>query len=59
MQDLGLKIKLFFRSREEELRILLVIVLVALLSFGLGRLSVYYGEKGELKIEYPSSVVPK
>jgi|SRR3989344_5371225 len=31
----------------------LVIILVALAAFGLGRLSVIYGQKGELEIAYP------
>ncbi len=31
----------------------LIVVLVGLLSFALGRLSVFYGQKDELKIIYP------
>ena len=55
IQEMGSKINAFFRERKGELYTLLIILLVAFLAFGLGRLSVYYGEKGELKIEYPEN----
>ncbi len=46
------RIKAFYESNKDPLYTLLLIVLVALFSFGLGRLSVYYGEKGDLQAEY-------
>jgi hypothetical protein len=49
------KINGFFRGHKEELHIVLVVALVAILSFGLGRLSVYYGEKGHFQVVYPIS----
>lgn len=53
IQEIVPRIKKFFAERKDELYTLLIIVLVAFLAFGLGRLSVYYGEKGDLKILYP------
>ena len=52
LQDIWLKIKAI---RHTEWLILAILVLVAFLSFGLGRLSVIYGEKGEFRIEYPEN----
>lgn len=48
------RIKAFYEGNKDRLYLMLIIVLVAVLAFGLGRLSVYYGEKGELKVEYPT-----
>ncbi len=47
--------KAFYGSHRDALYTLLVIILVAFFAFGLGRLSVFYGEKGELKVEYPEN----
>jgi hypothetical protein len=49
------KINGFFSGHREDIYVVLVIALVALLSFGLGRLSVFYGEKGEFQVVYPES----
>lgn len=48
-------IKAFFGEYKRELVLSLVLILVAILAFGLGRLSVLYGEAGEFKIEYPEN----
>lgn len=53
IRDIGLKIKLFWGRVRENIELVFIVVLVALLSFALGRLSVLYTEKGEFKIMYP------
>ena len=53
------RIKAFYEGNKERLYTVLLIALVALLAFGLGRLSVYYGEKGELKVLYPQTPPPE
>jgi hypothetical protein len=53
IRDIGLKIKLFWTRFSGNLTLIIILILVGLLAFGLGRLSVLYGEKGELKILYP------
>ena len=40
---------------QEKFKTLAIIVLVGLLAFALGRLSAVYGNRGELKIEYPAA----
>jgi hypothetical protein len=55
IQEIGQHIKGFFREKREELYMSGVIILVALLAFGLGRLSVIYGETGEFKVVYPEN----
>ncbi len=40
--------------RREDIYVIFVILLVALFAFGLGRLSVIYGQKDELKIISPA-----
>lgn len=55
LRDFANKIKVFSRTRREELAISLIILLVALLAFGLGRLSVLYGGEGEFEIVYPEN----
>ncbi len=47
------KINALFLERKADIWVFLVIGLVAIIAFGLGRLSVLYGEEGELKILYP------
>lgn len=54
IRDIGIKIKVVWRRLRENLLIVLVIILVALLAFGLGRLSVFYGGKAEFKVLYPN-----
>lgn len=49
------QIKSFLGARKDKVYVLVVLVLVAILSFGLGRLSVFYGEKGDFKVVYPES----
>lgn len=51
------QIKSFLGARKDRLYAVLVLVLVAILAFGLGRLSVLYGEKGEFKVVYPEAEV--
>lgn len=53
IRDIGLKIKLVWARVRENATLIIILILVALLAFGLGRLSVLYGEKGELKVLYP------
>ena len=47
------KINAFFEDRKSDVFVFLLIALVAIVAFGLGRLSVLYGGEGELKIIYP------
>lgn len=47
------KFNAFLAGRKDDVYVFLVIVLVALLSFGIGRLSVENGREGEFKILYP------
>jgi hypothetical protein len=49
------QIKAFIAPRKEQLAVSLILVLVALFSFGLGRLSVMYADKGDLEILYPET----
>jgi hypothetical protein len=49
------KINGFVSRHKEELYLVAVIISVALLAFGLGRLSVIYGETGEFRIVYPEN----
>lgn len=51
------KINGFFSDHKDQLYVILVVALVAILSFGLGRLSVYYGEKGYFQVVYPEKGV--
>lgn len=55
IQDIRAKIKEFLRLLRADLFIIVVIALVSLASFGLGRLSVLYGDEGRdrLEIVYP------
>lgn len=53
-RDFTNKIKALGARVRENTLIVIVIVLVALLAFGLGRLSVFYGEKGQFKVIYPN-----
>ena len=53
IRDIGIKIKALWGRVRENALIVLVIVLVAFLAFGLGRLSVFYSEKGQFKVLYP------
>ncbi|HEY4473754.1 MAG TPA: hypothetical protein VI957_01160 [Candidatus Paceibacterota bacterium] len=50
LQDIWLRIKAVPR---DDWMVAAIIFLVALLAFGLGRLSIIYSEEGEFKIEYP------
>lgn len=50
---IDIKIKALGGRVRENALIVLVIVLVAFLAFGLGRLSVLYSEKGQFKVLYP------
>lgn len=50
------QIKSFLGRHKESLYLILVMSLVAFLAFGLGRLSVYYGEQGEFRVVYPEAV---
>jgi len=54
IRDIGLKIKTLWGQAKENLLLVAIIILVALLAFALGRLSVFYGEKGEFEVLYPS-----
>ena len=47
------KIKHLVRSLGSDAWIIAIVVLVALASFGLGRLSVLYAEKGDFEVVYP------
>jgi hypothetical protein len=49
------QIKSFLGAHKDKLYIIAVLILIAILSFGLGRLSVFYGEKGEFKVVYPEA----
>ena len=53
IRDIGIKIKTLWGRVRENALIVIVIVLVAFLAFGLGRLSVFYSEKGQFKVLYP------
>ncbi|MES2135224.1 MAG: hypothetical protein V4449_03230 [Patescibacteria group bacterium] len=53
-RDFTNKIKVVWRRLRENILVVLVIILVALFAFGLGRLSVFYGGKGEFKVLYPN-----
>ncbi len=53
IQDLGLQIKRVLGQIREEWLVVFVIILVAALSFGLGRLSVLKAQNGGLEIVYP------
>lgn len=55
IQKIVEKIKEFLRLLRADIFIILVIALVSLASFGLGRLSVFYGDesRGRLEIVYP------
>ena len=53
LRDILLKIKGFPRLLKGDGFIIIVIILVACASFGLGRLSMFYGQKGALEIVYP------
>lgn len=55
LQDIPEKIKVFSRKWREEIIISLIILLVALLAFGLGRLSVLYEREGGFEIIYPEN----
>lgn len=57
IQNVPGKIKEFLRLLRADLFIIVVITLVSLASFGLGRLSVLYGDdrRGHLEIVYPES----
>lgn len=52
--DFTNKIKALWSRARENILIVCVIVLVAFLAFGLGRLSVFYAEKGQFKVLYPN-----
>lgn len=54
VRDFTNKIKALWGRMQENLLLIVVIVLVALLAFGLGRLSVFYGEKDEFRVLYPN-----
>ncbi len=54
VSQLWIKIKSFLALHREDVFVAAVIILVALLAFGLGRLSVLYDGRGEFKIEYPA-----
>lgn len=56
VQEIGSKIKALPRATKERAYLALVILLVALLAFGLGRLSVLYGTGSDFRIEYPPHV---
>ncbi len=58
IRDLGSKIKPFWESVKENLLLVVIIILVALFAFGLGRMSVIYGTKDELRIVYPEGQQP-
>mgnify|MGYP000055943155 CR=1 FL=1 len=45
----------FFRVHKEEVLLAVIIILIASLSFGLGRLSVIYEREGEFEIVYPET----
>jgi hypothetical protein len=49
------KINTFLNRHKQELYLVLVMALVAVLAFGLGRLSVYYGTEGEFQVIYPEA----
>ncbi|MBY0538996.1 hypothetical protein K2P56_00990 [Patescibacteria group bacterium] len=49
------QIKSFLGAHKDRLYVIAVLILVALISFGLGRLSVFYGERGEFKVVYPEA----
>ncbi|MES2014211.1 MAG: hypothetical protein V4437_00145 [Patescibacteria group bacterium] len=53
IRDIAIKIKILWGRVKENALIVVVIILVALCAFGLGRLSVLYGQKEEFKIIYP------
>ena len=52
IRDIRLKIKLLWARLRENALLVAALILLVLLAFGLGRLSVLYGEKGDLKIIY-------
>lgn len=49
------QIKSFLGAHKDRLYVIAVLILVAVLSFGLGRLSVFYGEKGDFRVVYPEA----
>lgn len=51
------KIKELLRERGTDLYILLIIILVAIIAFGLGRLSALFEGEREFRIEYPVAEV--
>lgn len=55
IQEWRKKIKEFPRALRSDIFLVAVIVLVSVASFGLGRLSVFYGEHDPIKVVYPSS----
>ncbi len=55
IRDIGSKIKSVSPRAREKAFLLAVIILVALLAFALGRLSVLYGGAGEVKVVYPDA----
>lgn len=52
-RKIGDKIRHFWASHKEDMYLVLIIFLVALASFGLGRLSIQAEERGKLQIVYP------
>ncbi|MBI3573696.1 hypothetical protein HY090_01460 [Candidatus Kaiserbacteria bacterium] len=55
IDDVKAKINTISAETREKIFYVALIVLVALLAFGLGRLSVFYGGTSDFKIIYPST----
>ncbi len=55
VQEIRLRIKTIPAETREKFFYALLILLVAFLAFGLGRLSVFYGQTSDFRIIYPET----
>lgn len=55
VQEIWSGIKTMRHETKERIFYVFLIILVALLAFGLGRLSVFYGGKSDFKVQYPAA----